>query len=175
MNTLQLATKRSLSETDCISILSNLSWNLNSSKPVSGAMFVMLSSEVAETKAMVKHPVQPTINLHYCNRDGLVPSPVPPQIDQSENWSRWKPALLVGIKEPCNNSPPWKSWSRGVGNREKGDTKQQKPLLTSSNRKTYGADKKKKKVAVLTPSASLIKADNCSLPAWPLGITLTYS
>lgn len=64
------------------------------------------------------------MNLHYCNRDAFVPSPVPPQSDQSENWSRCKPALLVGIKEPCNNSPAWKPWSERVGNKQKGHTKQ---------------------------------------------------
>lgn len=56
MNTLQLATKRSHSETDYISIFPNLPQNLNSSKPVSGVTLVLLSSEVVGAKAMVKHP-----------------------------------------------------------------------------------------------------------------------
>lgn len=33
--------------------------------------------------------------------------------------------MLVGIKDPCNNSPTWKPSSGGVGNTEKGHTKQQ--------------------------------------------------
>lgn len=56
-----------------------------------------------------------------------------------------------------------------------GTHKTTKPLLISNNRRAFAADKKKKKGAALTTSCSLIETDNYSSPAWPLGITLTYS
>lgn len=64
---------------------------------------------------------------------------------------------------------------REGGKQGAGTHKTTKPLLISNNRRAFAADKKKKKGAVLTTSCSLIETDNHSLPAWPLGITLTYS
>lgn len=169
MNALHLASKKNLSETDCISILF---------QPALKLLTPPNPSQVGHLQCSLQKQHKPKPNIHFnpswiciTVTGGFVPSPVPPQLDQSENWSRCKPALLVGIKEPCNNSPAWKPWSGRVASRQKGHTKQR---LSSSviNRRASAADKK---VAGLPTPGSLIKRDNCSLAAWPLGITGTYS
>lgn len=58
------------------------------------------------------------------------------------------------------------------GGKQAEGTHKTKALLNCNNRRASAADKK---VAGLPTPGSLIKRDNCSLAAWPLGITGTYS